>query len=397
MKNRIGKMTTMLTLCTVMIAGCGNQESLAITEADISETKSVLSTENAVSGVDAGGVASETVASEMVDTVKTDDVHVPRMLCIDGEIYYDTGRISDALRCGVMDWIIDSSVPAGEIPAENMQSNFGTEYGCQRWTKGQVHVNIDGTWHIFQTSDVYRLKVTNGNNGEEIELERGPAFWEIIEKCQNLDVTALNAEVDSVGYPYCLRLYDEENNLLATMNHVGRKLNVDGEFYEDNGYGTVNELYLVLDALFEEDFPLATATERVRSSEQNVVQGKNEKAERIDELEDVTMSVTYATEKGANLVLMNFSDKNMQCGEDYELHRLKDGEWYKSDYIIDNWAFAAIAYMMPQNQPVSIFIDWTHFHGTLPHGQYRIVKTVTDFRGTGDYTDYKLAAEFEVK
>ena len=72
-------------------------------------------------------------------------------------------------------------------------------------------------------------------------------------------------------------------------------------------------------------------------------------------------------------------------------------EWYTVDYIIDNWAFNSIAYMMPKEQPVSFGVKWTTFHGILPPGQYRIVKTVLDLREPGDYTKYRLAAEFEVQ
>lgn len=386
-----------VSLILVALSGCGAGEAEQDVRIQNAQEISVTDLE-AMSGE----VTEESEDEQTIPQIAECDERTeatPRMLCIDGAIYYDTGRISDALRCGLMDWIIDSSVSEDEIPTQDNQSNFGTGYGYQRWTKGQVHVNFEDGWHIFQASEAYRLTVTNGNNGELVELERSPEFWEVVEKYQNLDVTALGKKADSMGYPYCLRLYDAENNLLATMNHVGRNLDVDGALYYDNGYGTVNELYLVLDALFEEDFPEATASKKVvlQGETSQGDNGEHVTSENIDILEDVYMSVTYATDKGANLVLMNYSDKNMECGDDYELQMCKDGDWYQVDYIIDNWAFNAIAYMMPKNEPVSIYIDWTHFHGILPAGQYRIVKSVLDFRGTGDYTTYRLAAEFEVQ
>ncbi|MDE6905494.1 MAG: hypothetical protein K2P76_11280 [Lachnospiraceae bacterium] len=39
--------------------------------------------------------------------------------------------------------------------------------------------------------------------------------------------------------------------------------------------------------------------------------------------------------------------------------------------------------------------EW--LYGMLESGRYRIVKTVTDFRETGDYTDYTYTAEFCIK
>ena len=72
------------------------------------------------------------------------------MVKIGGEFYYDTGRTSDALRCGVMDGKITSSVDGTEIPSEDNQSNFGC-YGYQ-WgsEKNTVEVNIDDKWVIFE-------------------------------------------------------------------------------------------------------------------------------------------------------------------------------------------------------------------------------------------------------
>lgn len=369
----------------ICLSGCGEAalEKKPEKSAEMTTISIDVQTDIREQSVDVVRVECE---NEEADVKEADAAEADRMLCINDEIYYDTGRISNVLRCGVMDWIIDSSVSEGEMPMEDKQSNFGTGYGYQRWSKGQVHVNIDDSWHIFQASEAHRLTVTNGNNGALVELERSPKFWEIIEKYQNLDVTAQNKQADKTGYSYCLRLYDKEDNLIATVTPMGREINLDGEYYSDNGYGTVAELQLALDALFEKDFPEATASKKVA-----------QQGGMADVLEDVYMSVTYATDKGANLVFMNYSDKNMEFGDDYELQMCKDGEWYQVDYIIDNWAFNAIAYMMPKNEPVSMCVDWTHFHGVLPAGQYRIVKSVMDFRGTGDYTTYRLAAEFEVQ
>lgn len=42
-------------------------------------------------------------------------------------------------------------------------------------------------------------------------------------------------------------------------------------------------------------------------------------------------------------------------------------------------------------------MDWQVFHGSLEPGKYRIIKDISDFRGTGDYTKYNLGAEFEIK
>jgi len=41
-------------------------------------------------------------------------------------------------------------------------------------------------------------------------------------------------------------------------------------------------------------------------------------------------------------------------------------------------------------------IEWDWLYGSLDTGEYRIVKNILDFRSTGDYDQYKLAAEFTI-
>ncbi len=58
------------------------------------------------------------------------------MVRIDGELYLDTGKESNATRkCGTLDGEITSSVDGNEVPTENNQSNFGTGYGYPVWNR----------------------------------------------------------------------------------------------------------------------------------------------------------------------------------------------------------------------------------------------------------------------
>lgn len=43
------------------------------------------------------------------------------------------------------------------------------------------------------------------------------------------------------------------------------------------------------------------------------------------------------------------------------------------------------AWGIPENETVIWRIDWDIVYGKLPAGKYRVGKTVTDFRDTGDY------------
>ena len=108
------------------------------------------------------------------------------------------------------------------------------------------------------------------------------------------------------------------------------------------------------------------------------------------------MVVLEASPVSAKVEIRNETSLDIQFGEDYELQKVVDGKWYRVPYRIDNWAFEAVAYPAAEEKPVEWETQWEEFHGALSEGTYRIVKKVIDFRGTGDYTEYYLAAEFSV-
>lgn len=81
---------------------------------------------------------------------------------VDGVLYLDTGRVSDALRCGVMDGEITSTVDSSEVPTEDNQSNFGTGFGYQYGPEGTIEVYINEKWCIFatETLDPWGISMT---------------------------------------------------------------------------------------------------------------------------------------------------------------------------------------------------------------------------------------------
>ena len=52
-------------------------------------------------------------------------------------------------------------------------------------------------------------------------------------------------------------------------------------------------------------------------------------------------------------------------------------------YIIDNWTFNAVGYEARKGSPAEITVNWEIFHGSMEPGNYRIIKTVNDFREQG--------------
>lgn len=117
----------------------------------------------------------------------------------------------------------------------------------------------------------------------------------------------------------------------------------------------------------------------------------------VNNFDGVSMKLLEATETTIKVELLNTTDLEVNFGSDYDLQQLVDGKWYSLSYLIDNWAFTAEAYTLATNEPYELDVNWEVFHGSLSEGDYRFVKTVMDFRATGDYTNYYLATEFEIK
>lgn len=108
----------------------------------------------------------------------------PRMVMLDGKLYVDTGEITDAGRCGVMDFTLDSSVEQGQ-PTENYQTNFGTGYSGQ-WgmRENRIDICINDVWHVFayqenDLEDVSMVVTEATDTSAEVRMENNSDlyFW----------------------------------------------------------------------------------------------------------------------------------------------------------------------------------------------------------------------------
>lgn len=71
---------------------------------------------------------------------------------INGKVYYDIGKTSKEIHCGMMDGKITSNVESTEIPSEDNQSNFQGEYDYQYSANNKIDILIDNEWHIFEAN-----------------------------------------------------------------------------------------------------------------------------------------------------------------------------------------------------------------------------------------------------
>jgi len=121
--------------------------------------------------------------------------------------------------------------------------------------------------------------------------------------------------------------------------------------------------------------------------------------ETVNNFKGVIMSVKGGTASPTSLIIAFRNNSSSQCiyGECFWLEKKINGRWYQVPVVIDgNYAFNSIGHNLASGDYVEWAVDWDWLYGNLHTGEYRIVKDILDFRGSGDYVAYYLAAEFTI-
>ncbi|MDE7416950.1 MAG: hypothetical protein K2N44_11765 [Lachnospiraceae bacterium] len=119
------------------------------------------------------------------------------------------------------------------------------------------------------------------------------------------------------------------------------------------------------------------------------------------ELDQIGLSFTLKniSSTGATLVFRNYDagapTGELEYGDDFLLEIQKNDVWEEAPIPLEgNYAFNAIAYVIPTERNSEQELNWEWLYGTLTPGTYRIKKSILDFRGTGDYDKYTACAQF---
>lgn len=202
----------------------------------------------------------------------------------------------------------------------------------------------------------------------------------------------LNLMMDLTSEETPLILGCNNNNTIGIIGDTCYILDIDHMFHEDVSLDKIPaiEFSTYVNAME------VLCTERTANIE---MKERDIDADMLSPLDGVTMEVTECSDTSVTVRIVNVTDKDIQCGEDFclETQDEETGEWRELDEVIDNAAFNAIAYMIQKDSPYETVIDFEWLYGRPDPGRYRIVKTVTDFRGTRDYTDYVFTAEFSIE
>ena len=122
--------------------------------------------------------------------------------------------------------------------------------------------------------------------------------------------------------------------------------------------------------------------------------------ETVNNFDGVSMEVRSGTiaPTGLTLTFINQTDSECIYGEYFVIEKKIAGSWYQVPIVIEgNYGFESIGYSLEPKGESEWTSDWKWIYGSLDLGEYRIVKDISDFRGTGDYDKYYLAAEFKIE
>ncbi|MFT5875895.1 MAG: hypothetical protein ACI8WT_004895 [Clostridium sp.] len=121
--------------------------------------------------------------------------------------------------------------------------------------------------------------------------------------------------------------------------------------------------------------------------------------ETVNNCDGVTMTVNKGTESSTKLTVAFKNSSSSQCiyGEDFWLEKRINGRWYQVPVIIEgDYGFNLVGYNLNSGNTGECVVDSHWLYGSLDTGEYRILKSILDFRGSGDYDTYYLAADFTI-
>lgn len=121
--------------------------------------------------------------------------------------------------------------------------------------------------------------------------------------------------------------------------------------------------------------------------------------ETVNDFEGVTMIAKEGTVSPTGMTVIFENQSNKQCvyGEDYLLEQKINGNWYQVPITFEgNYGFNDIGYELSPSDVQEFTVDWNWLYGELDQGEYRLVKSILDFRKSGDYDQYNLVAEFTI-
>lgn len=262
---------------------------------------------------------------------------------------------------------------------------------------------------IVMLLSVITLSTLSGCTGKEIIHIDWTDFvkWDGISYERGGDDILVPSELigDRIGFVAKVAPSEVRTQNYKPEDGMASFLPVATEFFDIKGYDSSKYIAVNLDG----EFILYKSLDSENISFEDIDNGKGKlektsdlkstEYETVNNLEGVIMTVKEGTVSPNGLVLIheNNSDKECIYGEFFILEKKIDDKWYEVPVTIEgNYGFEDIGHELVPGDNKEWETDWQWLYGSLSKGEYRIIKDILDFRETGDYDTYYLAAEFTI-
>ncbi len=266
-----------------------------------------------------------------------------RMFNLDGELYFDSGLVSDTdVRCGTLNKGLKKSCDIGEVPKQSGQANFDCD-GCQVVTKITCEVPVDGQWLVFK-------------------------------KYKNLAGESKNL----ADFPYCYYIKGRLNNAV-----------IDSELIVLTGDSDVTFSQVFEPMLSSQYLPDAPK----KAISFNFVQSGDRWGISCSPKDLTNHSMTFEIEQFGGEC-----EGKLQTGEWFSVSRMVEDKWtpVETNPLID-YAFSMVAYPIQKNDVTEFEIEWKWLYGELSSGYYRLDKKVMDFRAASDFEEQIYSVYFTIE
>lgn len=113
----------------------------------------------------------------------------------------------------------------------------------------------------------------------------------------------------------------------------------------------------------------------------------------------LNLSLENISSTGATLIFNQY-DADAPTGEliygtDFVIELQENGKWEEAPITLEGeYGFTAVAFTIASGDKTEREMKWEWLYGELAPGEYRIGKSILDFRKTGDYDEYMIYANF---
>lgn len=230
---------------------------------------------------------------------------------------------------------------------------------------------------------------------ETPELKSGRYIYGDINSFINRETILINTDDNSITY---------SSSPISSYLTYGEYSNSDGNNYMfRDEKGSKQSFTLEEDSIYYKNKSFIYYNESDLESAVSTDNSLNELNSDNDynQFDKGTMEIVEGTITSTGLTVRFTSTNENETiyGSYYRVEKYEDSGWKEVQQLKleGELGWTSEAYIVPSNENSDCVINWEWLYGELTTGQYRIIKDIMDFRGTGDYDKYFLADDFEIE